>query len=168
MAKAKAKTWTNIKGQYKKADGLEGEGAWFDKVRDELKELEAKGADVGAMMAEITTLKKSNQLHEDKISEQNALIKAREILILKFLDKNSLESLRDGDGGLFYKQDEPSFKILDRESVDKWVDEKGYSELRTINAQTLKGLLSKALKAGEDIPEGVDISFATLLRSPKP
>lgn len=166
MAKKKPGKWSNLKGQYPAAKQLEGEGDWFDMVREELKTLD--GVEVGELMAQLTSIKKAKAQLEAKVSEHNAWIKAREMRILEFLEKQKVDSVRDGDGGLFYKQEEPAFKIADQQKVDEWIDEQGYDTLRTINAQTLKGLLKKALEAGTDLPDGVDVEFATLLRSPKP
>jgi hypothetical protein len=169
VAKSKPKKWANLKDKYPAADPAANlEGDWFENhVKPVLKEHDGK------KLSDLTSLlmkhKARKAERERRISEEdNAAIKALELLIVKALDGQGVDSVRDGEGRLFNKSDEPSFKILDPESVDKWIDEMGYQDLRKVDTNTLKGLFRKALETGADIPEGVDISVATLLRSPKP
>jgi len=170
MAKPKPKKWSNLVGKYPAADPAKGEGEWFQgHVVPKMRDLEEREVPLKGLMELLTCQKRKKAERERRISiENNAAIRACELLILKHLERSGLESVRAADGGLFTKSNEPSFKVTDPEKVDKWIDDNGYQDLRKVDANTLKALFRKALDAGEDVPDGVDISVATLLKSPKP
>ena len=169
MAKAKPKKWSNLKGTYPAADPQgSADGDWFTNfVKPALQKHEA--LEIGELQDLLMKHKARKAEREKRISEEdNAIIKAAELLLLKAYAKAKIESSRDAAGRLFTASDEPYFKILDPEKVDKWIDEQGYADMRRVDPNSLKALFRKHLEAGTDIPDGVDISVATLLKSPKP
>jgi hypothetical protein len=169
MAKAKPKKWASLKDKYPAAaPGANLDGDWFENhVKPLLRKHDGKNL---RELSELLMQHKARKAEREKrISEEdNAAIKALELLILKALEGQGVESFRDPAGRLFNSKPEPSFKILDPVAVDKWIDEQGYSDLRKVDTNTLKALFRKALEAGTDIPEGVDVSVMTLLTSPRP
>lgn len=168
MAKAKAKAWTNLKGNYPDQDPVakgsdeQGGEAWIDKVRNEMRELAGKTP--GELVERLQKLEAGKAKLEARIKDGNALIRAAEVCLLKELDKQGLESIRAADGTIYGKSTEPSFKVTDEKALDEWIEQQGYEGLKTINGNRLKSLFKDHLKKGLDLPRGIDITVAEFIK----
>lgn len=99
-----------------------------------------------------------------KLKEVNKELEPVEFAVIKGMEELDIQSLK-ATSGLMVTLSVSSFpRIKDKTAVIPWMEEHGFKDLFTINAQTFRGFFNERMKNGEEVPsEGVEQYIKTTL-----
>lgn len=99
---------------------------------------------------------------DEKLSGVNAEITALERLMIEGFESSGVERIKVG-GYNFSVQYSPAPKVTDPQTFRAWIDEHA-PDVLSVNAQTLKGMVARALESGEEpLPEGIEVNVRTAI-----
>lgn len=103
----------------------------------------------------LNTLEAIKEIQEKYLSKTNAEIIAVERLMDSAFEKSAIEKLVVG-GYAFGRKPEPAPKVTDPAAWLAHVKEH-MPEILTVNYQTMRSIVSKALEANDEIPPGIEV-----------
>ncbi len=104
---------------------------------------------------------------EELVKPHNVRMAACEILMLQLMENQQLSSFKLEAGGNFIVKDTPSVKVLDKTANRVWFEEHDMKEMLSVNAGTLKAMVSGILLDPIDkvtgqpkaLPAGIDVKM---------
>jgi hypothetical protein len=149
-----ASKWAWLKGKYPE---LTDEATYDDVLLAAMVPHRSKS--IEELAVAINTVESRKTDIEQSLSAFNAELVALERLLIDQFDKTGVEKISVGGYG-FSPKPEPAPKVVDPSALRAYVDE-NMPEILSVNYQTLRGLVARALEGGEDIPPGVEVNVRT-------
>jgi hypothetical protein len=152
---AKPRKWDHLRGQLPRHSDEE---IGYDDVVAAAREAH-RGLSMEELAESINALEEEKEVAARVVSEKNAKLKALEQLLLTKLEETGVEALRVG-GYTFRATTSPSPKIADPVAFRRWIETKS-PEVLSVNTQTLKGIVGRALEGDGELPDGLLIGEFT-------
>lgn len=132
--------------------------------------LSGKDANIERLAAMFQQRRKLKAKHEEEIYGLNVEINALSQLLIEAYEDEGIENSTLTSGGTGYIGYTPWVRINDERAFYAWLHKQGMDELRKINAQTLKGMVSEKvledLSAGREpkLPPGTEFKLGKQFR----
>lgn len=148
--------WSHLKGQY--PDRQDPESDYFRDLHARTDELATK------KLAELAELYAKEEeivdYHEKRAKSAKTEIEAITRAMLRVMEQQNLDSATLA-GYRWTPSPEPYPQVKDKVSLREWAEKTDQRDLLSINPQTLKSLVKKALEENQPIPEGLDLFVHT-------
>lgn len=110
--------------------------------------------ELDALVAAYKVKRVFKEMAADALTEAEKELSTAETALFDEMERMGLQSIRTPDG-TFSLNDLPYARVADEDKARAWADD-NLPELLTLNRQRLSTVVRQRLKAGEDLPPGVD------------
>lgn len=125
-----------------------------------------RGKTLEQIAAALNVLEEEKEGIKERLSGVDAEITALERLMVEEFDSTGVERIKVG-GYNFSVIVSPAPKVTDPQTFRAWIDEHA-PDVLSVNANTLKGMVARALESGEEpLPEGIEVNVRTAVSRKK-